>query len=200
MPASSGSNDRREKVTSDLDLCPDDAMAELIAAAADDEKGVAAADRLLADYRLDPRLHFLRGSILAGMGRIDEAHEAMRESVRIAPGFAIARFQLGFLLFTSGKPEASEGVWAPLLDAPEGDPLALFAAGLQHLARDEFADALALLRDGIERNHDNPALNADMRKLIAEIEAIPPDDGGEEEPMSLAQLALRQSAARSTRH
>ena len=186
-------------MTSDLDECPEDALAGLLEAAADDEKGLAAADRLLLDYRRDPRLHFLRGSILAGMGRIDEAHSAMSEAVEIAPGFAIARFQLGFLLFTSGMAEAAEEVWRPLLDAPKGDPLALFVAGLGHLARDEFAEAVAMLREGIALNHVNPALNADMNRLISEIETIPPESG-EEEPMSLAQLALRQSAARSTRH
>ena len=187
-------------MTSEQDLCSDEALAGLLEAAADDGEGLAEADRLLVGHRRDPRLHFLRGSILAGMGRIDEAHSAMSEAVGIAPGFAIARFQLGFLLFTSGKAEAAEEVWEPLLDAPEGDPLALFVAGLRHLARDSFAEAAALLREGIDRNQVNPALNADMNRLIAEIEAIPPDTGGDDEPMSLAQLALRQSAARSTRH
>ncbi|HEY5723951.1 MAG TPA: tetratricopeptide repeat protein [Allosphingosinicella sp.] len=185
---------------SDKDECPEQALADLLEIAADDEKGVAEADRLLLEYPRDPRLHFLRGSILAGMGRIEEAGRAMGEAVEIAPGFAIARFQLGFLLFTSGDPDSAAEVWAPLLEAPEGDSLALFVRGLAHLARDEFADAAAMLREGIAANRFNPALNADMNRLIAEIEAIPPDSSGEDEPMSLAQLALRQSAARSTRH
>ena len=58
--------------------CSDEDLAQLIAVAqagAGDE--LALAERLLDSYPEDAKLHFLRGSMLAGAGRLIEAHVSL---------------------------------------------------------------------------------------------------------------------------
>ena len=84
-------------------LCSEAELQELMAAMQSDAGDeLEQADRLISDYPDDPRLHFLRGSILASIGRPIEALPALRQAVELAPDFAIARFQLGFFQLTSG--------------------------------------------------------------------------------------------------
>ena len=82
-------------------LCDETTLNQLIstleAGATDD---LQQTDRLLSDYPDDARLHFLRGSILIGIGRPIEALPALRKAVELAPDMVIARFQLGFFLLT----------------------------------------------------------------------------------------------------
>ncbi|RZA18364.1 MAG: hypothetical protein EOP02_20240, partial [Proteobacteria bacterium] len=59
-----------------------------------DADDLAAVDRLAARYPADPRLHFMRGSILAGRKKPIEAHAALSRAVELAPDFHIARYQL----------------------------------------------------------------------------------------------------------
>lgn len=186
-------------------LCPDDALrGAMTILGQDDARGLAALETLIADYPGDARLHFLRGSVLAGGGRIEDAHQAMGQAVAIAPAFRIARFQLGFLQFTSGDAASAIATWQPLREGAEEDALSSFAAGLEALAADRFDEAVDLLRLGMAQNKDNPPLNNDMAMLIEAVRAeagAPANGGGDsDEPMSLTQLALQQSAAKSTRH
>lgn len=181
--------------------CPAGLLADAAAVIEeDDDRGLAEVDRLLREYPLDPRLHFLRGSLLAAMQLYEEGHAAMLKSVEIAPHFAIARFQLGFLELTSGDGAAAEATWQPLDELAPEDPLRLFSVGLRHLIRDEFGKAIDFLREGMAHNRDNPALNNDMRMIIDEARTKIDTSGAEAEPMSLTQLALKQSAAKSTKH
>lgn len=167
---------------------------------ADDERGLAEIDRLLADYPADARLHFLKGSVLAGVQRYPEARGAMRQAVALAPGFAIARFQLGLLELSSGEAEAASATWGPLGQLPADDPLRLFAEGLRCLAADDFEGAIRLLREGIALNEANPAINRDMQLVIGQAEAAIDAQAASEEPSSLTHFALQQFAARSTKH
>ncbi len=99
--------------------CPQDVLARTAdAVKSDSARGLAAIDDALKRYPLDARLHFLRGSVLAGLERYDEARAAIGEALRIAPGFAIARFQLGFLELTCGAPAAAEFDMGAARDAP----------------------------------------------------------------------------------
>jgi len=186
-------------------FCPDDALGGAMKILGEDDvRGLAALEALIGDYPGDPRLHFLRGSVLAGSGRIQDAHEAMGQAVAIAPAFRIARFQLGFLQFTSGDAAGAAATWESLRDGSEEDALSTFAAGLEALAADRFDEAIDLIRLGMAQNRDNPPLNNDMAMLIEAVRAETgaPGGGGDDadEPMSLTQLALQQSAAKSTRH
>jgi Flp pilus assembly protein TadD len=176
------------------DECP---SSLLIAAAqvadGQDEDGLMRVDALLNDYPRDPRLHFLRGSLLAGLKRYDEAQDAMARAVALAPDYAIARFQLGFLLFTSGRPSDAEVAWERLRRLSVEDPLRLFAMGLEHLGRDEFEACIKCLRDGIALNTELPPVNRDMQLIIDQVsEILSANSTPNEEPVSATHLLLKQ--------
>src|SRR5688500_9741740 len=95
-------------------------------------------DRLANKYPEDPRLHFMRGSILAGSGRSIEAHRALARAIELAPDYSLARYQLGFFELTSGERQKALGTWGPLLAEPENSYLRKFVEGMAHLIRDEF--------------------------------------------------------------
>ena len=148
-------------------LCSDEELQDLMRTMqSDDGEELEQVDRLIAVYPEDARLHFLRGSILAGIGRPIEAMPALRMAVELAPDFAIARFQLGFFQLTSGEAADALSTWGPLALLPADHYLRKFVAGLTHLIRDEFAEATAQLREGIAANDENPALNNDMQILV----------------------------------
>jgi tetratricopeptide (TPR) repeat protein len=154
-------------------LCSDSELQDLMEAMqADSGDELEQADRLISDYPEDPRLHFLRGSILASIGRPIEALPALRTAVELAPDFAIARFQLGFFQLTSGEAANALSTWGPLALLPEQNYLRMFVAGLTHLIRDEFEEAIAQLRAGMAANDENPPLNRDMQLIVEQTSAL----------------------------
>jgi tetratricopeptide (TPR) repeat protein len=190
--------DRTTDVTSQL--CPDERLAECVAVIqGDPQDGMIRLENLLVEFEGDPRLHFLNGSLLAGAKDYAAARVAMRRAVDLAPDFAIARFQLGFLLLTSGEPHAAQEAWGPLHGLPRDHYLHHFVLGLCHLIRDEFSAAIAELQEGIGRNAENPPLNNDMQLIIDEVRRKD-DTIGSEAPLSSAQSLLQQASLRNTRH
>lgn len=159
-----------------MTLCDDAEMEALVTAVqVDDGEEIAKVDRLLERRPTDPRLHFLRGSLLAGIGRPIEALASLRRAVEIAPDFAIARFQLGFFQLTSGEPGDALSSWGPLAMLPEDHYLRYFVGGLTHLIRDEFGDCVARLQQGMAANDENHVLNRDMGMIVEKVRAL--DDG-----------------------
>jgi tetratricopeptide (TPR) repeat protein len=180
--------------------CPQPQLDDLVAAIRRDEaQGLNRLGALLEEYPRDARLHFLQGSVLAGQQRYAEAHEAIAKAVALAPELWVARFQLGFLELTSGDPGAAEATWAPFERLPQDYYLSLFVHGLRRLMRDEFPETIRLLGAGIQRNVDNPAMNHDMQLIIDTLQVAGPPPDAEAEPVSAAQLLLRQYAGK-TRH
>ena len=182
--------------------CPEDRLAPALAAMSDnDERAVGLFSELAESYPSDARLPFLRGSMLASLQRYDEACEALFGSVRIAPGFLIARFQLGLLLLTCGRPVEALEIWGPLQLLPADHYLRVFAQGLQSMARDEFDVAVSTLGRGITLNQEIPPLNRDMQMVIDEMTKLGPSGGAGagDAPISSAQLLLQQALVK-TRH
>ena len=177
----------------DNNLCPPEPLARIMAAvSADQARGLVEIDAGLRRHPADPRLRFLRGSVLAGLERYDEAREAMALAVELAPDFAVARFQLGFLELTCGAAAAAEATWGPLDALPDTHYLRVLARGLRHLMRDEFAEAAAGLRRGMALNTENPALNGDMQLILDKLSADGLIDGAAKEPVSAAHLLLQR--------
>jgi tetratricopeptide (TPR) repeat protein len=161
-------------------LCGDSELQELMEAMqSDSDDQLERVDRLISSYPDDPRLHVLRGSVLASIGRPIEAMPALRRAVELAPDFTIARFQLGFFQLTSGEAANALSTWGPLAMLPEQNYLRMFVAGLTHLIRDEFAEAIAHLRAGIAANDENPPLNRDMQLIIEQTAALAAGAGPE---------------------
>lgn len=196
-------------------LCPGDTLDALVAQLRhDDDGGLTKLGGLLGSWPLDPRLHFLQGSVLAGLQRYDEGRRTMARAVEIAPDYALARFQLGFLDLTSGRALDAVAVWTPLVGLPEDEPLRLLAEGLMNLASDRFSEARRLLVRGMELNTAIPLINADMQLILDQIAdlpdaAPPPGDASQpppipdETPASAVDLLLQQSRFKGdsgTRH
>lgn len=178
-------------------LCDEAALQDLLTAmrsAPNDQ--VERIDQLLTQFPEDARLHFLRGSTLAGVGRYIEAHQSLNRAVQLAPDFAIARFQLGFFQLTSGETANALDTWGRLDGLPEGHYLRKFVDGLRCLIRDEFAGVIQNLSEGIVLNTENPPLNNDMQLIIDRCRPLAAQarDGGE--PGSETALILQQFAQR----
>lgn len=187
-----------------MTLCSDADMASLIESLSGDGRDdLTQVDTLTARHPDDPRLHFMRGSILAGRARAVEAHAALARAVALAPEFHIARYQLGFFELTSGEADQALATWGPLLRLPEEHYLRQFVEGMAHLVRDEFAEAVARMEAGIARNQENPPLNHDIRLLIGECARLA---NGESTALpaatdqSLTSLMLGQFGPGGTRH
>jgi tetratricopeptide (TPR) repeat protein len=110
--------------------------------------------------------HFLLGAYYAQIKLYDRATNEMESALALDPGLSIARFQLGLLWLTGGFADKALTVFAPLDELPETDCLRSFGAGLRHLAQDNFDEAKACLKKGIELNTTNPLLNVDMQSMV----------------------------------
>ncbi len=180
--------------------CPSDMLSATVATLGHDgKKDIEKVEELIDDYPRDARLHFLRGSLLAGLTRYAEARQAMEAAVELAPDYALARFQLGFLELTSGEAAAAVLTWAPLRSLRPDDPLRRFAGGLEHLIRDEFPTALSMLREGIELNTEIAPLNADMALIIRRVEELLAEKPAGSDDVSATHLLLQQYSGR-TKH
>ena len=114
----------------------------------------------------DPRPLLLLAGTYATAQDMDRAEASYISALALAPDFAIARFQLGLLQFTSGRSAVAFTTWAPLRGLEASHPLRLFSEAFGAIARDDFKEALLLLREGMAQNVDNPPLNEDMARLI----------------------------------
>lgn len=165
----------------------------------DGQQGGNKVEALILRYPEDPRLHFMLGSILAGRGQPIDAHAAMSRAIEIAPGFALARYQLGFFELTSGEAERALSTWGPLLAGPRDNYLRMFVEGMTHLIRDEFAEAVERFEAGIVRNKENPPMNDDIRLLIAKcrnlLDRCAADD---DEELSATSLLLNRFGGTNT--
>jgi Flp pilus assembly protein TadD len=183
-----------------IEPCPDDRLTYVRdLAASDSARAIPAITKLIEDYPGDARLPFLRGSLAAGLRDYASARDDLRQAVTLAPGYAIARFQFGLLLLTSGEAHEAQSVLQPLLDLGEEDALHHFAAGLLLLMQDRFEEAVIGLERGLECNRDNLPLNRDMTMLIGEIRTKM-DGVADDGPLSAAHLLLQQSALKATKH
>ncbi len=190
-------------------LAPDAEMQQLVANLSNpDTNDVEALDQILAQYPDDPRLHFMRGSVLAGMSEHNKAHAALSRAVEIAPEYAIARYQLGFFELTSGEADRALSTWGPLLKAPKDNYLRVFVEGMVHVIRDEFPEAIATFERGIKLNDENPPMNGDIELLMRELKKKmddtgkggSDDDGDGSEATSATSLLLGQFGSNRTTH
>ncbi len=153
-------------------LAPDAEITQLVTQLeAPDTDDVAALKTALTRFPEDPRLHFMLGSVLAGLGDNIKAHAALTRAVELAPDYALARYQLGFFELTSGEADKALSTWGPLLSAPADNPLRVFVEGMTHVIRDEFDAAFAAFEKGLALNTENEPLNNDIRLLMRELRA-----------------------------
>lgn len=153
----------------------------LRAGAADDSAGAIACLKEAAG-RSDANgtTHYMLGAEYAQIGLYDRATESMEMALAIDPTLSLVRLQLGLLWMTRADAVQSAQVLLPLDELPSTDPLFHFGRGLRQLARDEFADARSSFVAGIAGNATNAPLNADMQRIVDQIDGLtPPDASGQ---------------------
>lgn len=184
-----------------VSLCPDEEIQSLLAEMREpDSAPLPRIEALTRTYPSDPRLHFLQGSQLAEERRFTEAVTAMRRAVEVAPDFVIARFQLGFLLLTSGDADSALEVWGPLHRLPADHYLLHFVRGLTHLINDAFDQAIEALERGIACNDEILPLNHDMQMIVDESRRKLMEIDGDGGMASSAHQLLQQAALKSIKH
>ncbi len=116
---------------------------------------------------------FLVASELAASGRLAEAEAAFAESVLIAPGFHLARYQLGLLQFSAGRPAAALVTWAPLHDLPDEAPIGHHVRGFAALARADYAAAQAHWEQGLSLAPADDPVASDIRLVLSAVRELP---------------------------
>lgn len=183
-------------------MSDEDLSALVRAVQADGDGAVDALQAAVGQWPEDARVRFLHGSVLAGLGRHVEAHDSMAAAVRLAPDFAVARFQYGLFQLTSGEADEALETWGRLDRLPDGHYFRSFVDGLRALIRDDFALAIERLEAGIASNQENLPLNRDMAMLIGKCrEQLQANGDADEADMeSETALLLRQAGPPSGPH
>lgn len=145
------------------------------------ERAIELLKRAIAADPSDARAHHLLGAEHAQLGLFDRAAEEMQRAIELDPQLDAARFQLGLLQLSSRQPQSAEATWQALGRLGDSHFYVLFRNGLLHLARDEFADAARCLRAGLEANHALEPLNRDMQAVLAQVEALRAENGGDDD-------------------
>lgn len=105
----------------------------------------------------------------ASLGRMVEAEEAFAGAILRSPELDIARFQLGLLQVSSGRPALGLLSWLPLRQLPSDNPLRCYVEGYAALVNDDFDEAARYFEQGLSIPQDNKALMADIRKTMAAV-------------------------------
>lgn len=113
--------------------------------------------------------HYLIAAQHAQLGMFDRAEQGFRTVVARAPHLPIARFQLAQLLALKGERDEARTLLAPL--SALQDSLAAYARALEAVIAEDPAAAAAELEMGLELPQDNPALETDMRRMLASLVA-----------------------------
>jgi len=130
----------------------------------------------------DPQNAALRhrlGAHFAQLGMYEEAERELYRAISLNPRAHVARLQLGLLHLTRGDPHRAISTWSALEALADGDAVKSFKQGLEALIRDDFTACSRLLNAGIAQNAVNPALNDDMRLILARLPRRPEPSGNE---------------------
>ncbi|KHK58658.1 hypothetical protein PI87_02610 [Ralstonia sp. A12] len=122
-------------------------------------------------YPANPHVLFLLAAQYMQAKHTDQAEAAYIAVLQVAPDYSIARFQLGLLQMTSGRPATALTTWGPLDLLENRHPLRLFKRAFELLHQNQIADACTLLREGIGQNVENDPLSRDMQMLLGRLEA-----------------------------
>ena len=99
--------------------------------------------RLLAQDRLNPEIHFYQAMIFANLGIADEAERSLRQAIYLDRNFALAHYHLGLALKRDRKLRAAERSFGNVLKVLDGMPddamvragESVTATGLKELAK-----------------------------------------------------------------
>lgn len=115
--------------------------------------------------------HFLLGSELAAQQAYAAAEAAFAQALLLDPQFLLARYQLGLLQFSSGRPALALLTWQPLQQLPPESAWPRWVAGFAALAQDRLPEAHACFLQGLDAGCGNVAVEADIHRVLQRLEA-----------------------------
>jgi len=136
-----------------------------------DEDAIGYLKRALSIAPQDARLHYLLGAVHAQLGLYARAIEEMTQATALDPSLGNAALQLGLLHLISEDVELARRAWAPLAELAEDDPLRLFKIGMEYFLDEDYEQAIAQIRRGMERCQLE-SLNREMQGVIEQAEAL----------------------------
>lgn len=113
--------------------------------------------------------HFLLGSEYAAAGDQGAAEACFAQTVLLAPEFHLARYQLGLLQFSGGRPHVAMVSWASLQLLPPDQPFPHLVDAFTALMSDQLHEARAQFMAAVPLAR-NAGLEADIGKLIARLD------------------------------
>ena len=125
--------------------------------------------------------HLLIASEHASAGDFATAELAFARAALLAPGLALARYQLGLLQFSTQRAPLALLTWEPLFALPSDDALHHFVRGFAALAQDALEDALAHFRAGLACPSAPPPLCSDIVQVVEAVQALARDVGAHRE-------------------
>lgn len=137
-----------------------------------EDAGVRTLNVLTTRFPSDARLLFLRGSTLAGRGDLNGARQDMTAALALEPDYAILRYQLGFLEYTSGKVPEAETIWQAFDALEAGHTFRVLRDGWLALARDDVPLAVRLLSEGRDRMSEFPPIARDVSLALSRLNEI----------------------------
>ena len=129
------------------------------------EETLAQLQIVISLYPDDAILQFLYASELAQQEQYLEALSAFEQSVTLDNKFYIARFQLCLLAATLDQPKIVEQHLPSLMSLNEQHYLYHFAHAIFCILQQDEPQAIIYIKQGIELNNENLALNVDMKNL-----------------------------------
>ena len=116
---------------------------------------------------------YLYGAVCAHQKEFSLAIKWLGDALERGTGFRhAAAFQLGLIHITSGDIAASEAVWSELNDLSEDHYYRLFAAGMSELVMNNFAEAKALISQGVIENTEFESINDDMKFVLEQLSEV----------------------------
>lgn len=116
--------------------------------------------------------HFLAAAEHASAGDFPAAELGFASALLLSPDFALARYQLGLLQFSSQRAPVALLTWQPLFALPEEEALLHFVRGFAALAQDALDESLQHFRRGLGCTPANPALCADILQVVEAVERL----------------------------
>ncbi|MCB1959225.1 MAG: hypothetical protein KDE68_01660 [Rhodocyclaceae bacterium] len=142
----------------------------LAAANADDH---TTALRLLKDGAAQHPDHaaiaYQLGAEFAHLELFDAAEAQMTRALGLDAELHAARFHLGLLQITRSRFDEAIATWQALDALPDDHALRLYKQAFEILAEDRFEPARVLLTRGLAARGSTPALDRDMRTLLARL-------------------------------
>jgi serine/threonine-protein kinase len=131
-----------------------------------EDEGFALYERLVADRKDSPYLHFQRGYAFDEKGRHKEAEAAYREAIRLKPDEPVAHVSLGVALNDQGRHKEAEAAYREAIRLKPDEPEAHNNLGAALDDQGRHKEAEAACREAIRLKPDYPSAHYSLGNCL----------------------------------